>query len=131
MNPSVRPYSFALWFLLPIWLLIVLIQFPPHSVDLSISQLFFTDGTWPWKSNYFFENVLHKDIKWVSVFALLAYVFWNLRYVQRSLNDDHHLNRKRLWYVLSAVILSLGMVWLLKQTTGVSCPWSVYPLGSL
>ncbi len=129
MNPSVRPYSFALWFLLPIWLLIVLIQFPPHSVDLSISQLFFTDGTWPWKSNYFFENVLHKDIKWVSVFALLAYVFWNLRYVQRSLNDDHHLNRKRLWYVLSAVILSLGMVWLLKQTTGVSCPWSVVQFG--
>lgn len=129
MNLQVRPYSFSLWFLLPIWLLVVLIQFPPHNVDLSISQLFFTDGNWPLKSNDLFENIFHKGIKWVSIFVVLTYVLWNYRYSQRSLADHCHLNRKRLGYVLCAVTLSLGIVWLLKQTTGVSCPWSVVEFG--
>ena len=69
--------SFSLWIgiFLPLWCLSLLILFPPQSLDIAISGLFFDGQGWPLKNNFFFNTVLYKSSKIIPVAVALASVY--------------------------------------------------------
>ena len=121
--------SFSLWIgiFLPLWCLSLLILFPPQSLDIAISGLFFDGQGWPLKNNFFFNTVLYKSSKIIPVAVALASVYVlakNLIAYRRGLPTDSFRTYRSL-YVLIAMLACVLVVWWLKASTGVFCPWSV------
>lgn len=128
---KVRPYNPWLWFAIPVWCLLFLVYFPPHQLDVAISQLFYINNGWPWHGNAFFSEVLHKGTKAVPIVIAIGVVFqigkqfWQKRH--QALYSEEKV--KRLGYVFLSMLFCVVFVWWLKETTAVSCPWSTVPFG--
>ena len=121
--------SFSLWIgiFLPLWCLSLLILFPPQSLDIAISGLFFDGQGWPLKNDFFFSVVLYKSSKIIPIGAALASVYVlvkNLIANRRGLQPDSYWIYRPL-YIIIAMLACVLVVWWLKASTGVYCPWSV------
>ena len=104
--------SFSLWIgiFLPLWCLSLLILFPPQSLDIAISGLFFDGQGWPLKNNFFFNTVLYKSSKIIPVAVALASVYIlakNLIAYRRGLPTDSFRTYRSL-YVLIAMLASVS-----------------------
>ena len=107
--------SFSLWIgiFLPLWCLSLLILFPPQSLDIAISGLFFDGQGWPLKNNFFFNTVLYKSSKIIPVAVALASVYVlakNLIAYRRGLPTDYFRTYRSL-YVLIAMLACVLVVW--------------------
>ena len=127
IQQPVRPYSVWSWFALPLWFLVVLIMFPPHQLDIVVSSLFFDGQGFFLKNNPLFAIWLYKSTKVVPVLIAVATLGLIVRAVckrhARGLADNDVFIKSL--YTLAAMLLSVGVIWWLKATTGVYCPWSV------
>ena len=126
-NKKTKNYSLWTWLLLPLWCLTLLILFPPQTLDIAISGLFFNGQGWPLKNDFFFNVVLYKSSKIIPIGAALASVYVlvkNLIANHRGLQPDSYWIYRPL-YILIAMLACVLVVWLLKASTGVYCPWSV------
>ena len=130
MNNGVRSYNPWIWLILPLWCLTFLILFPPHALDIAVSRLFWVNGDWPWHDNVFFSEVLHKGTKAVPI-VIALYVLYQIahQFFQRKSTSFNQEIFARYCYVFAAMALSVFLVWWFKQTSGVSCPWSVTEFG--
>lgn len=130
MNNGVRSYNPWIWLVLPLWCLTFLILFPPHQFDIAISRLFWIDGDWPWHHNAFFSQVLHKGAKAVPIVIAFYVLYQIIRLKVKKTTELFDRQRYlRYCYVFAAMLASVLLVWWFKQTTGVSCPWSVVEFG--
>lgn len=126
-NKNTKNYSLWTWLLLPLWCLTLLILFPPQTLDIAISGLFFDGQGWPLKNDFFFNVVLYKSSKIIPIGAALASVYVlvkNLIANRRGLQPDSYWIYRPL-YILIAMLACVLVVWWLKASTGVYCPWSV------
>lgn len=126
-NKNTKNYSLWTWLLLPLWCLTLLILFPPQTLDIAISGLFFNGQGWPLKNDFFFNVVLYKSSKIIPIGAALASVYVlvkNLIANHRGLQPDSYWIYRPL-YILIAMLACVLVVWWLKASTGVYCPWSV------
>lgn len=126
-NKNTKNYSLWTWLLLPLWCLTLLILFPPQALDIAISGLFFDGQGWPLKNDFFFNVVLYKSSKIIPIGAALASVYVlvkNLIANRRGLQPDSYWIYRPL-YILIAMLACVLVVWWLKASTGVYCPWSV------
>lgn len=126
-NKNTKNYSLWAWLLLPLWCLTLLILFPPQTLDIAISGLFFDGQGWPLKNDFFFNVVLYKSSKIIPIGAALASVYVlvkNLIANRRGLQPDSYWIYRPL-YILIAMLACVLVVWWLKASTGVYCPWSV------
>ena len=129
MNSEIRSYNPWIWLILPLWCLAFLVLFPPHQLDIAVSRLFWIDGDWPWHHNPFFTEVLHKGAKAVPIVVALWVVYRLFRLSIKKSEEAWQEKRKRYAYVFIAMLASVLLCWWLKQTTGVSCPWSTSAFG--
>ena len=129
MNSEIRSYNPWIWLILPLWCLAFLVLFPPHQLDIAVSRLFWIDGDWPWHHNPFFTEVLHKGAKAVPIVVALWVVYRLFRLSIKKSEEAWQEKRKRYAYVFIAMLASVLLCWWLKQTTGVSCPWSTTAFG--
>lgn len=126
-NKNTKNYSLWTWLLLPLWCLTLLILFPPQTLDIAISGLFFDTQGWPLKNDFFFNVVLYKSSKIIPIGAALASVYVlvkNLIANRRGLQPDSYWIYRPL-YIIIAMLACVLVVWWLKASTGVYCPWSV------
>lgn len=126
-NKNTKNYSLWTWLLLPLWCLTLLILFPPQTLDIAISGLFFDGQGWPLKNDFFFNVVLYKSSKIIPIGAALASVYVlvkNLIANRRGLQPDSYWIYRPL-YIIIAMLACVLVVWWLKASTGVYCPWSV------
>lgn len=126
-NKNTKNYSLWTWLLLPLWYLTLLILFPPQALDIAISGLFFDGQGWPLKNDFFFNVVLYKSSKIIPIGAALASVYVlvkNLIANRRGLQPDSYWIYRPL-YIIIAMLACVLVVWWLKASTGVYCPWSV------
>lgn len=126
-NKKTKNYSLWTWLLLPLWCLTLLILFPPQALDIAISGLFFDGQGWPLKNDFFFNVVLYKSSKIIPIGAALASVYVlvkNLIANRRGLQPDSYWIYRPL-YIIIAMLACVLVVWWLKASTGVYCPWSV------
>lgn len=126
-NKNTKNYSLWTWLLLPLWCLSLLILFPPQALDIAISGLFFDGQGWPLKNDFFFNVVLYKSSKIIPIGAALASVYVlvkNLIANRRGLQPDSYWIYRPL-YIIIAMLACVLVVWWLKASTGVYCPWSV------
>ena len=126
-NENTKNYSLWTWILLPLWCLTLLILFPPQTLDIVISGLFFDGQGWPLKNDFFFNVVLYKSSKIIPIGVALVAVYIIARNLfhhrQSGKIDLFWINRST--YTLAAMLMSVLFVWWLKATTGVYCPWSL------
>lgn len=124
-TPSSRiPAPLLTGLLIPAALLVIFVLVPPHAFDLSVSRLFFADG-WPWHQDEAFKTIFYrlpKIIPAVAAGALLVYLALVLAQGRRILEEEAP---RRALYVVIAMAACASLVWWLKTTTGVSCPWSI------
>lgn len=126
-NKNTKNYSLWTWLLLPLWCLTLLILFPPQALDIAISGLFFDGQGCPLKNDFFFNVVLYKSSKIIPIGAALASVYVlvkNLIANRRGLQPDSYWIYRPL-YIIIAMLACVLVVWWLKASTGVYCPWSV------
>ena len=132
-------WNIVLWLLVPAWLLFWLWTNPPHGFDLAFEHQFFVNNAWPLHADGRIEFWLHFMPKVISG-VLFACVLGALTYLHQCrraavILGDHedaaHCNLilSRLYYAVGAALLCVGLLWWLKQSTGVSCPWSVTEFG--
>ena len=124
------------WIVLPLLLLAVMVFFAPHSLDVAISKPFFDGIGWPWNDDAAFAKFFHKDLKAIPiVVAVSALVFLvQSLFARRSQRAPWAAcwfaePEKRLLYLLAAMGACVLLVWWLKGTTGVVCPWNAAPFG--
>lgn len=131
-----RPWSARTWLLLPALALAVMVFFAPHSLDVAISKPFFNGSSWPWYGVDLFSTVFHKGLKAVPIVIALGAIGFLVEavfarrkgrapYAARWFSNPE----KRLLYLLAGMAASVLLVWWLKGTTGVSCPWNAKPFG--
>ena len=129
MSVSAKKYSPWIWIIVPAWLLVFLWLCPPHTLDVEISRLFFAPGE-GWSPEYsVLLRALYRWDMWPAIaFALLTLLFllYGLLIRRQPLS---HPAVCRAAYILCAMGLCVTAVWLLKQQTGVYCPWSVSEFG--
>lgn len=112
--------------------LALLVSFPPHALDLTVSQLFYHHGVWLGKTYPWMEQVGHHWIKGIpillSVFYLVTLVStWRHYRVEPRLETLQHI--RRIAFILVGLLITLLAVVILKRNTGVVCPWSSVPFG--
>ena len=112
---------------------------PPHGFDLAFEHQFYVNNAWPLHADGRIEFWLHFMPKVISG-VLFACVLGALTYLHQCrraavILGDHedaaHCNLilSRLYYAVGAALLCVGLLWWMKQSTGVSCPWSVTEFG--
>jgi membrane-associated PAP2 superfamily phosphatase len=90
--------------------------------------LFFDSATAQWLGGHAWvtNQLLHTDGRW-AIRALIALVlaFWVATFVE----PDWRVLRRPAAFFTIAVLLSIGVVGLLKTLTNVDCPWDLAPFG--
>ena len=124
------------WIVLPLLLLCVMVLFAPHALDVAISKPFFDGTGWPLHGNALFTEIFHKDLKFVPIAAAVSALLLLVQaFAARRFGRTPWAARwfaepeKRLLYLLAAMGACVLLVWWLKGTTGVVCPWNAEPFG--
>lgn len=122
---SVRPFSYLFNIGMPFVCLVLLLIFPPHGLDLQVSQLFWLNGEWVGQGHPVLEFFGHELIKAFPAVIAFFYLFL----VFRAVRAGNSLEVHRSAFVITGLLVTLFAVWWLKRTTGVFCPWSTTPFG--
>lgn len=135
----VRPWSLLWWFILPSWALLWMATNPPHALDMALARPFFSNGTWPWHASKFLETWFHFAPKMLTIFFSLLVCSCTIfverqrrRAVSRgdiALAELSLLRVKKLLALVFSTLLCVTVVWWLKTSTGVICPWNLTDFG--
>lgn len=122
-----RPFSFRLWFGLPLLIMGLLLATDPSRLDFAISNWFYsTQDGFAGKHSWLLEDLLHDRAKQVVIVIGLAAIGG---FVLSLLPTRFAAWRRRLGYLVLALGLSTAIVTPLKALTGVHCPWSLTEFG--
>lgn len=134
MGPPLIPETATqLWWRHARWPLnvfvIAALLFAATHVDVVIAGTLFFDAsslTWAGAGNWWINEVIHTGGRWaVRIVVAVALALWIAAFVDRSL----HPMRRPAGYFVVAVVLTVGIVGLLKTVTNVDCPWDLHAFG--
>jgi membrane-associated PAP2 superfamily phosphatase len=98
-------------------------------LDLTIAGALFFDFSgagWLGADRWFVNELIHTGGRWtVRVVAVLALALWATTFLVPSLRNL----RRPAGYFASAIVLTVGIVGLLKTLTNVDCPWDLTAFG--
>ena len=135
VSAPLTPLEMLFWFVIPAGLLVWLALNPPHALDLALARAIRNAFAGAWlhtKEAEFWLHFLPKAASIAVYGGVLAAVLASLlkKRHSRAANDVWSgLLRARLLYALAGGALCVIIVWWLKKTTGVSCPWSIAEFG--
>ncbi|WP_340678359.1 phosphatase PAP2 family protein [Paraglaciecola sp.] len=119
---QLRWYTPALYGILAI----VFLQY--SGLDLWLAeQIFALHQGWVWQNSWILESILH--IGGRSVVAVLLASILLLTLISFIFNLFNQIQRMALLYTLSASLLSILVISVLKHLTLLPCPWDVQGLG--
>lgn len=99
------------------------------TTDVVIAQSLFFDGAhgrWMGAGNWWIEAVIHTGGRWaIRVVALAAIALW----ISTYFNPELRTLRRPAAYFSVSVVLSIGIIGLLKVVTNVDCPWDLTIFG--
>ncbi|MBX9756990.1 MAG: phosphatase PAP2 family protein [Pseudomonadaceae bacterium] len=122
-----RPLKTWLCFGLPLGLILLLLIFPPTTLDFAISHLFYNqDQGFIGKHNFWLEDILHNRAK-QAVYLLEALAL--VGFLASFINKAWAWLRLPLGYLVLAIGISYAVVTPLKVVTGVHCPWDLAEFG--
>lgn len=120
----------ALFFIaVPLSLLVLLFLVPPQAFDMSVNRLFFSGEGWPWHDSRLFMVLTHTAPKIFTGLVAAAVMMTLAAGIARGRRIHEDPLLARCLYVLAAMSAGGALVWLLKGTTGVSCPWDLQAFG--
>ena len=132
-------WSIVFWFLLPAWVLFWLWTNPPHGFDLAFERQFYVNSAWPLHADGRIEFWFHFMPKVIAgiLFACVLGALTYLRQCRRAamiLGDRIEVLHcsmllSRLYYAVGAALACVAVLWWIKQSTGVACPWSSVEFG--
>lgn len=98
-------------------------------IDVALAQWAFFDARhmhWIGAGNGWVEDVIHTGGRWfVRAVVVLAAAVWLATYVDSSLRKL----RRPAAYFVTATVLAIGCVGILKTVTNMDCPWDLTPFG--
>lgn len=107
----------------------VALLFATTRLDLAIARALFFDSSgagWVGAGSWFVNEFVHTGGRWmVRVITLLAFVLWASSLSMGALRAW----RRPLGYFVSAIVLTVALVGLLKMVTNVDCPWDLSAFG--
>src|SRR5690349_9737193 len=99
------------------------------TADISIAHALFFDeatGSWIGANNWWTNEFTHTGGAWLMrIVALAALLLWAATFRWRQWRE---LRRPALFFAVS-MVLSVGLVGLLKSITNVDCPWDLTEFG--
>lgn len=98
-------------------------------LDLDIARALYFDASgagWIGADNWYVNEVIHTGGRWaVRLIAVVALALWSASFFVQPLSGW----RRAVGYFLSAMVLTVGVVGLLKTVTNVDCPWDLSDFG--
>ncbi len=128
---SVRPLNLLICLFLPAWLLLWLVVFAPHALDLAVARAIDQAGLGPALDAAFgswIRPFLHEVSKYTAIAAAALVLFRLIGSLRAPAADPE---RKKLVYILAAMLACVALVGFLKQTTGVFCPRTTTAFGGV
>ncbi len=104
---------------LSVVLFVTLTILPFKALDLSVARTIYALSDKEWFHNMFTDIVAYRDAKWLTTIAVVAAVYGFLHLLAAGKNVEP------IFRFLVSVAVCLILVWLLKLTSGVACPWSL------
>jgi len=117
------PHTFR-WTLLA---LALLLAWDASGLDLPLAYWFGTPAGFPLRDNWFLVKVVHaggRDLSWLALALLLVGIRWPLGPLRR-------LGLVQRVQLAASVVLGVGVVSILKNTSHSSCPWDLAAFGGV
>ena len=107
-------------------LLVMALLIEVFGVDLYFAKQFYQlEGSqWILRDNFWTKSILHDTLKNILLSVYLLIIFWY--FIQSSMNKKQNIFFKLAIFNVLLVVLAVSF---LKQTTNVSCPWSLSMFG--
>lgn len=83
-------------------------------------------GEWSLRSHWLTETILHRNARMASA---IVWFGTTLVWLATLLRSSWRLWRKPLGHLALTIPLSTGLVWVLKSTSDVACPWDLARYG--
>lgn len=116
------------WPVLPLLMGLALL-FGTTELDISIARALFYDSSsarWIGAGSWLVNDLIHTGGRWlVRIVVLLALTLWTASFFAGALRDL----QRPVGYLMSAVILTIGITGLLKLLTNIDCPWDLSEFG--
>ena len=117
--PSVRPVDLTVVLAALYFLTLTVVPF--EALDRSFARLLFNYGTAGWSDAWLWAVPLYGGAKWTAGLIVAAVLFFAVK----AYRDNRQPLADALIRTLAAVLLSLGLMLLMKHFSGVACPWSL------
>ncbi len=119
------PRFFHHWLVIGILGLLAIALWDLSSLDTSVAYIAGGSTGFPWRENYWFDNVLHKgarNLAWIAVLMLIVGALYPFG-ILRSLPLLARLQ------LPAVTLISAGTISLLKYWSNTSCPWDLAMFG--
>ena len=117
--PSVRPVDLTVVLAALYFLTVTVVPF--EALDRSLARLLFNYGSAGWSDAWLWAVPLYGGAKWTAGLIAAAVLFFAVK----AYRDNRQPLADALIRTLAAVLLSLGLMLLMKHFSGVACPWSL------
>ncbi len=117
--PAVKPVDLAV--VLAVLYLVILAVVPFEAIDRGLSRLIFQYGREGWSTGWLWAYPLYGWAKVFSGLITAGLALWAVR----AYRADNQPLADALIRVLMSAVLTLGLMLLMKHTSGVACPWSL------
>lgn len=105
--------------------LVALIAWDLLAMDLALARWFGNSSGFPLRDHWLFSGILHQGarrVAWTLQLALLLAIWWPIGVLRR-------LTRRERLHLLTATLINVLLVWLLKNSSQTSCPWDLKEFG--
>ena len=117
--PAAKPVDLAV--VLAALYLLILAVVPFEAIDRGLSRLVFHYGVEGWNTSWLWAVPLYGGAKIFSGLFAAGLAVWAVR----AYRADNQPLTDALIRVLMSAVLTLGLMLLMKHTSGVACPWSL------
>jgi membrane-associated PAP2 superfamily phosphatase len=113
-----------------LWSIVVtflMILFHQTVLDSQLASYFFSpSGLWVYRDNYILEKILHKGGVLLVIGVLVFLIAWIVKVYKKE--HDKKL-RDYLSFIVASSIITIFIVFLLKRSTTLPCPWDSVEFG--
>lgn len=124
------PFNMKLALGIPLIIMAVLTLFEPSALDLWLADMMYQPGIgFIGAKSFFLEDILHDRAKQaVIAITLIIFATWLASFV---FSEKIKIERKRLLYIVMAMVIASSVITPLKKLTEVQCPWSLDRYGGV
>ncbi|HQQ75246.1 MAG TPA: phosphatase PAP2 family protein [Pseudomonadales bacterium] len=130
ISSASQPFNMKMALGIPLFIMIILALFEPSRLDLWLADMMYQPGIgFIGAKSFFLEDILHDRAKEaVIAIALIIFATWLASF---AFPNKIKIERKRLLYVVVAMVIASSVITPLKKLTEVHCPWSLDRYGGV